>query len=429
MDKFGFDEVTSSAGDVQQDAVGSLLTTGGMMDGTDSATARHEDEAKRNPNGTADVIDRKGFVGETVYLAEVCHPTQWKTLPTSELLDEGFPVYGANGIIGYYSEYNHENPVVAITCRGATCGTVNITMPKAYVTGNAMCLDDVRRDINIYYLFYAVKAMDYTNIISGSAQPQITRRGLSKAKIKVIDSKNQKVVVETLQKIEGLIGLRKQQLEQLDTLIKARFVEMFGDTVNNTKGWNEERLDEYIEFLTSGSRGWSRYFTDEENEVFITIKNVKNNHIELDNIQYIKPPQNKEAERTKVRAGDLLISITADLGRTGVVDKVIAEKGAYINQHLSLVRLKQGNLLPLYLSHFLESDGGKRQFDSKNQTGVKAGLNFDAIKSLKVLVPPIELQNQFADFVTQIDKLKVEVQKSLDKMQILFDSLMQEYFG
>lgn len=102
-------------------------------------------------------MDKFGFVGETVYFAEVCHPTQWKTLPTSELLDEGFPVYGANGIIGYYSEYNHENPVVAITCRGATCGTVNITMPKAYVTGNAMCLDDVRRDINIHYLFYAVK--------------------------------------------------------------------------------------------------------------------------------------------------------------------------------------------------------------------------------------------------------------------------------
>ena len=102
-------------------------------------------------------MDKFGFVGETVYLPEVCHPTQWKTLPTSELLDEGFPVYGANGIIGYYSEYNYENPVVAITCRGATCGTVNITMPKAYVTGNAMCLDDVRRDINIHYLFYAVK--------------------------------------------------------------------------------------------------------------------------------------------------------------------------------------------------------------------------------------------------------------------------------
>lgn len=153
-------------------------------------------------------------------------------------------------------------------------------------------------------------------------------------------------IIEKLDKVNSVIKCRQLELEKFDDLIKARFVEMFGDTVTNPLGWEEHRLDEYIDFLTSGSRGWAQYFVDEENELFITIKNVKNNHITLDNIQYVDAPNNKEAERTKVKAGDLLISITADLGRTGVVDSNIAEKGAYINQHLSLVRLDKGRINP-----------------------------------------------------------------------------------
>ena len=247
--------------------------------------------------------------------------------------------------------------------------------------------------------------------------------------VPVLDRNQQDEIVDILNKCKFIIDARKQELEEMDELIKARFVELFGDTVINPKGWTEHRLDEYITFLTSGSRGWAQYFTDEKNELFITIKNVKNNHITLDDIQYVDAPENKEAERTKVKTGDLLISITADLGRTGVVDDSIADRGAYINQHLSLVRLDQDKINPLYVSYFLETSGGKRQFERKNQNGVKAGLNFEAIKSLKIFVPPIEMQEQYLDFVKQVDKSKVAVQKALDEAQLLFDSLMQDYFG
>ena len=142
-----------------------------------------------------------------------------------------------------------------------------------------------------------------------------------------------------------------------------------------------------------------------------------------------KAPKNKEAERTKVKSGDLLISITADLGRTGVVDEEIADRGAYINQHLSLVRLDKNCINPMFVSYYLETEGGKIQFESKNQAGVKAGLNFEAIKSLNIIVPPIELQNKYLSFVQQVDKSKVTIKKSLKETQTLFDSLMQKYFG
>lgn len=281
------------------------------------------------------------------------------------------------------------------------------------------------------YLYYFMEGYmeELRKQAIGGVIKYIKLENLTDALIKLPSIDEQKAIVNVLEKVKNVLTTHDKEICKLDELMRARFVEMFGDTVTNPLGWEEHRLDEYIDFLTSGSRGWAQYFVDEENELFITIKNVKNNHITLDNIQYVDAPNNKEAERTKVKAGDLLISITADLGRTGVVDSNIAEKGAYINQHLSLVRLDKGRINPFYVSFFLETEGGKRQFDSKNQNGVKAGLNFEAIKSLKILVPPLEMQETYLEFVKATDKLKVAIQKSLEKTQLLFDSLMQEYFG
>lgn len=185
----------------------------------------------------------------------------------------------------------------------------------------------------------------------------------------------------------------------------SQFIEMFGDPASNPKQLPINQLSEYIQFLTSGSRGWAKYFSD-EGEYFITIKNVKNCAITLDGMQHIVPPKNAEADRTRVQEGDLLISITADLGRTGVVSREIAEHGAYINQHLTCIRLDKSVLNPLYVAYFMESPAGKLQFEEKNNSAVKAGLNFNSINTLKLFVPPMELQNEFVAFVQQVDKSK-----------------------
>ena len=238
----------------------------------------------------------------------------------------------------------------------------------------------------------------------------------------------QRYVASVLDKLTGLISLRKQQLAKLDEVVKARFVEMFGDPMRNPLEWPIHQLQEYILFLTSGSRGWAQYFTN-SGEYFITIKNVKNCRVTLDDVQYVIPPNDAEAKRTKVEEGDLLISITADLGRTGVITKEIADYGAYINQHLTCIRLDRKALHPLYVAYYMESEAGKTQFRLKNQNGVKAGLNFNAINSLNLMVPPLERQNYFVDFVAKMERQKLTIQQSLDKLEVLRKSLMQEYFG
>ena len=243
------------------------------------------------------------------------------------------------------------------------------------------------------------------------------------------DISEQEHILNVVHKTQKVISDRTEEISLLDNLIKARFVELFGDPKVNPNHYPTCQLSKYVGFLTSGSRGWAQYCTDNGAEWFITIKNVKNCHISVDNMQPIDAPDNAEARRTKVQEGDLLISITADLGRTGVVTKEIAEHGAYINQHLICIRLNQAVFNPLYVAYFMESPAGKEQFELKNQSAVKAGLNFNSINSLYIMVPPIEVQNEFVSFVKQTDKSKVAVQKALDEAQLLFDSLMQKYFG
>lgn len=281
-----------------------------------------------------------------------------------------------------------------------------------------------------YLYFFLSSKTNYLNSLGrGATFKEISKSIVEDIKIPIPDLEEQKKISLKFEAIDSLISKRRQQLASLDLLVKARFVEMFGDPVSNPKSYPVYQLSKYIEFLTSGSRGWAQYCTDNGTEWFITIKNVKDCHILVDNMQPIDAPNNAEAKRTKVQEGDLLISITADLGRTGVVTKEIAEHGAYINQHLTCIRLNTEVVNPLYVAHFMESSAGKEQFKSKNQSAVKAGLNFNSINSLRITVPPMKIQNEFVNFVSRVNKAKLAAQKSLQELETLKKSLMQQYFG
>ncbi len=358
---------------------------------------------------------------EKVRLVDICNPKQWKTIPTSELLDEGYPVYGANGIIGYYSEFNHENPVVAVTCRGATCGSINITVPQAYVTGNAMCLDDVRNDIEIEYLYYCLKHYNFNNVISGSAQPQITRQGMEKIVLSIFNHDEQVDIISKLKKTENVIGLRKQELAALDDLIKARFVEMFGDPIYNTNKLPIKRLNDLGEWASGGtpSRAISEYFEGDIN--WYSAGELNTLFLEK-SLEKITEEAIEKSSTKLFKAGSMLVGMydTAAF-KMGILKEDSASNQACAcitpNDRINIIWLYYE--LQLMKEYFLSQRRGVRQ---KN-------LNLAMIKGFEIPIANRDKQDEFVRFVNQVNKSKVAVQKALDEAQLLFDSLMQEYFG
>ncbi|SDZ15204.1 type I restriction enzyme, S subunit [Tindallia californiensis] len=274
---------------------------------------------------------------------------------------------------------------------------------------------------NTKYLYYYLLSVDIPN--TGYNRHF---KFLKELLIPLPPIQTQQKIVEVLDKSQALIDQRKEQIELMDELIQSTFYEMFGDPVKNPKGWEEEKLAKFIDFITSGSRGWAKYYSN-EGELFIRIQNVKNGKLNFESKQYVEAPKTQEANRTKVKKDDLIISITADLGRTAVVDESTEIYGAYINQHLCLLRLKK-SIDPKYVSYYIESSGGKTQVQKLNQVGVKSGLNFNSIKALNLFVPPIALQNQFAEIVQKIEAQKQLMQESLVEMENNYNGLMQRAF-
>ena len=161
-------------------------------------------------------------------LYELCRPRQWKTIASSKLLESGYPVYGANGIIGYYSAFTHENPTLMITCRGATCGNLHISRPKSYINGNAMALDNLdESQVFLKYLYYYLKSRGFSDVISGSAQPQITGQGLKKVEIPLPPLAEQKRIAAILDKADAIRQKRKQAIDLADEFLRSVFLDMF----------------------------------------------------------------------------------------------------------------------------------------------------------------------------------------------------------
>ena len=179
---------------------------------------------------------------EKVKLTDICRPKQWKTISTAQLKESGYPVYGANGKIGFYNEYTHEFPTLLITCRGATCGTVNISEPNSYVNGNAMALDNLSKDYDLKFLYHYFGQRGFNDVISGSAQPQITRENLSKVEVPKINLATQQRIAAILDQADAIIQNNRAIVQKYDALTQSLFLDMFGDPVKNEKGWKVKSL-------------------------------------------------------------------------------------------------------------------------------------------------------------------------------------------
>ncbi len=332
-----------------------------------------------------------------IKLTDICNPKQWKTISTGQLLNEGYPVYGANGVIGFFSGFNHENPVVAITCRGASCGSINITIPRSYVTGNAMCLDDVRQDIDTDYLYYNLLYYDFNKVISGSAQPQITRQDLQKVEIPICGLDMQKEMANVLKKTENIIRDRKKELHQLDDLVKARFVEMFENS-----NYPSCPIYELIDSKVSSAK---KVFGKDDIIKYIDISSIDNErNIMTGFTEFIfsKAPSRAQQHISK---DDIVISTVRPNLRNVAVNKydydnVVASSG------FCVLRANTKKCLPSYLMSIVCSDDF-----TDAMARLVTGANYPAIKDSDVLnyivkKPPIKLQEEFDLFVKQVDKSK-----------------------
>ena len=238
----------------------------------------------------------------------------------------------------------------------------------------------------------------------------------------------QKEIVSTLDKLQSIITHRRTQLEKLDLLVKARFVEMFGDPELNPYNWEECPLSNKLDVL-GGYAFRSDAFDEECGIPVLRIGNVNAGHFRPVNMVYWK--EDNSLDRYAIYPGDLVMSLTGTVGKDDYGNVCILGneyKKYYLNQRNAKLEIKEG-IDKIYLSQILKFESVKKRLTGISRGVRQANIANKDILNLVVPIPPLNLQTQFADFVKQVDKSKVAVQKELDKAQMLFDSLMQEYFG
>lgn len=189
--------------------------------------------------------------------------------------------------------------------------------------------------------------------------------------------------------------------------------------------WDDVEIGAVRTAVTSGSRGWARFYS-EDGPLFLRIGNLTREHVNLclDDVVHVNPPPGTEGSRTQVQEGDILISITADLGIIGVIPPDFGE--AYINQHIALVRLDQGRANPRFVGNNLASEVAQKQFYRLNDVGAKAGLNLPVVESLRIALPDPNEQEAIAVRIDAQDaRIRME-QDSLQKLRLLKRGLMAD---
>jgi len=348
--------------------------------------------------------------------------------------ESGYKIIRIQNLTNSAKAYNHSNKEIAskyivkkgdiLVAWSATIGVFEWKGEDAYLNQHIFKVEFDSTKVNKNYFKLALnKTIDeLSRLAHGATMKHITKKKFDKHKIPLPNIKDQQKIAQLLIQIESLIAKRQESIRLIDELIKSTFLEMFLQSDNQRDTYP---LEDYLNFMTSGSRGWAKYYSD-EGALFLRIQNIKDSKLLLDDTIRVNLPSKVEGSRTRVRENDLLMSITADLGRTAVVPKDFEE--AYINQHLALLRLKLDMINPIFLSHYFSTEFAKIQVQKFNKGGAKAGLNFSDIKKIKILVPPKPLQDKFANRVTQIEKTKATYQKSLEELQKLFGSLSQRAF-
>ncbi len=369
------------------------------------------------------------------------------SLKKSELVDSGIPVVGIENVLpnqfekGFrrfvapakfeeLSDYEIMPDDVLVT----TMGTIGRAAVVPQKFGKAIFdshLFRMRVDTDRVfpsYLCYAINSsvveLQLQRMARGAIMQGLNTTILRECDIPLPHLFAQKRIAGLLEQTDRLRRTRRYALELSDAFLPAAFLELFGDPIKNDKGWHIAELGEYIDFLTSGSRGWASYYA-EQGDIFIRIQNVGRGRLLLDDLTYVAAPRNAEATRTFVKPGDVLLSITADLGRSAAIPDGFPP--AYINQHLALIR--QAKLNPVFLATLLSCDAAKTKWGTIDRDAVKSGLNFDDIRGFHVIAPPMSGQQHFAALVARHERQQAGQRQALRQADHLFQSLLNRAFS
>lgn len=287
-------------------------------------------------------------------------------------------------------------------------------------------VDFNKEEINKIYFKHMVSIAlnKATQFMHGSTMKHITKKYFDDIKIPVPSLEIQKNIADILDKAKDLTSKRKEQLRELDLLVKSKFIEMFGDLEHNINKFNKAKMKDICNKITDGTHKTPNYLN--EGIKFISAKDIKTGKLDLTNTKYISVEEYYEIQkRCQLENGDILLSKSGSIGTPVVLD---VDEPLGIFESLAVLKIKNNIVNNIYVCEFLRSYSAQRKilFGTKG-ISIKH-LHLNVLRELEILIPPIELQNKFADFAKQVDKLKFEMEKSLKELEDNFNSLMQKAF-
>lgn len=323
--------------------------------------------------------------------------------------------------------------------KGTVVMSFKLSIGKTAITGEDMYTNEAimafhikdNYEVDTHYLYHWCKSNNWLDTTNKAVMGlTLNKATMMDKEIKLPAISIQKEIAIKLNKIDNAIALGRSQLENLNLLVKSRFIEMFGDLVHNSNGLEENCLCELADIVSGITKGRKTKETEFVEVPYMAVSNVKDGYIDWTTVKTILATKS-EIEQYRLQPNDILMTEGGDpdkLGRGSII-KTPLENCIHQN-HIFRVRLNQKVVSPVYFSYFLKNPKAKRYFlnCAKQTTGI-ASINMTQLKSLPVIVPPLSLQNQFADFVAQVDKSKLAVQQSLNELETLKKSLMQQYFG
>ena len=336
-------------------------------------------------------------------LGDICKLYQPKTISGEMLEDDGkFLVYGANGVIGRYKQYNHEDSEVLLTCRGATCGSINVSEPYSWINGNAMVVKPMQPDLIVQsFLKYYLTSVDWSEVITGAAQPQITRQSLSPLRIVIPPLLEQEKIVAELDCLSGIIEKKKQQLKELDALVQSIFYTMFGDPITNEKGWDVKKFEDCYK-LASGNGLSAKDIVKGVYPVYGGNGIVGYHH-----------DYNLDGDNIIIgRVGALCGNVRNVLGKAFITD----------NAFILTKKIENNNIYLYYLLYIHNLRKYARE-------AMQPVISNAGLKNINIIITPVSLQQEFASKIEAIEKQKELIKQSIAETETLFNSRMDYYFN